>query len=419
MEVDALADTPDYAAQCAEISRQCEAANQAAMDDHNRNLKALEEEYLRQKRILDDKEAAHKDEVDDVKDQEKVVEEEKMDVEKAKKVVKENAHCPPELSEAEEELSEQEDIPNDSEAAIDNECKAKQAVVKARACVDEFRKAERVLSAEEGEHDSEKSDLKGEESQAAAAGDALPPQEKKVADALAAWEAAKKKDPRAAVDGQKEACQSKKDALLRRADADLKALEDEYERQKRILEGKELDHVEEAEHVEAQKGVVAEEKQDVKDAKATVEESAHCEPKWTAAKENLAREEAIPNATPENVHAECAATKEVLKWQTCMDKLNAAKLVLAKEKDEHSEEKSDLSGEKAEAADAKAALPPQEQKVADALAALEAARKARDGLSKCGGESSAAEAPPPRSGAKTSVTVSAAAAFAAAAVIRV
>jgi len=42
LEVDALADTPDYAAQCAEISRQCEAANQAAMDDHNRNLKALE-----------------------------------------------------------------------------------------------------------------------------------------------------------------------------------------------------------------------------------------------------------------------------------------------------------------------------------------------------------------------------------------
>merc|ERR1712224_171202 len=82
-------------------------------------------------------------------------------------------------------------------------------------------------------------------------------------------------------------------------------LEDEYKRQLRILEGKEDTHV---------------------------AENEHCPPKLEEAKEELAKQEAIPNDTAEDVEAECRATKAVLKWQKCVDELEEAQIVLAKER---------------------------------------------------------------------------------------
>eukprot|EP00929_Paragymnodinium_shiwhaense_P021954 TRINITY_DN1417_c0_g4_i1.p1 TRINITY_DN1417_c0_g4~~TRINITY_DN1417_c0_g4_i1.p1 ORF type:complete len:458 (-),score=200.08 TRINITY_DN1417_c0_g4_i1:173-1546(-) len=392
LEVDAKAALPDYRAQCEAMLRQCKEDQDTADDDYKRNLKALEEEYLRQKRILGDKEDVHADEKADVKAQKAVVAEEKMDVVKARKVVKENAHCPPELKEAEAELVKQIGIPNDSEERIDDECRAKKAVLEAKACVEELRKAERFLGEEKGEHSAEKGELRGEEGEADAAAAALPPQERRVAEALAAWEAAKRRGPPSSTDAQTH-CNSNKDAFLSELDDKIRDLEAEYRRQKRILANKEDTHADEKQDVADQEDVTAEEKRHVKEAKKTVEESEHCPPKLVEAKEELARQEAIPNETPEDVHAECLATKEVLKWQKCVDQLRDAEIILAREKDEHGDAKEDLVGEEGEESAAKRALPPQEKRVADALAALEAARRARDSLLKCGEDSSPAPAP--------------------------
>eukprot|EP00929_Paragymnodinium_shiwhaense_P050035 TRINITY_DN2521_c0_g1_i2.p2 TRINITY_DN2521_c0_g1~~TRINITY_DN2521_c0_g1_i2.p2 ORF type:complete len:460 (-),score=233.54 TRINITY_DN2521_c0_g1_i2:127-1506(-) len=419
----AAAELPDYQAQCDAILSQCKAAEKANTDDYYRNLKALEEEYKRQKRILEDKEDTHKEEVADVKAQKAVVADEKMDVVKARKVVKDNAHCPEELEEAEEELSKQEGIPNDSEKRIDDECRAKKAVLEARMCVEELRKAEKVLGEEKGEHKDSKGELRSEKGEAAAAADALPPQEQRVADALAAWEAAKRQGPPSAAETDN-SCQAELDALLAELDARIRALEDEYERQLRILRAKENTHENEVEDVKDQEDEVAEEKRHVKDAKVLVEENKHCPPKLEAAKDELARQEAIPNVQPQNVYDECEATREVLKWQRCVDELREAEMTLAKEKDEHRDSKHELNGEEDEESAAKKALPPQEKKVADALAALEAARRARAALAKCGQEETApapapaAESaePAPKSGA-ASVTISAVAVVAAAATV--
>eukprot|EP00929_Paragymnodinium_shiwhaense_P113765 TRINITY_DN82070_c0_g1_i1.p1 TRINITY_DN82070_c0_g1~~TRINITY_DN82070_c0_g1_i1.p1 ORF type:complete len:452 (+),score=192.17 TRINITY_DN82070_c0_g1_i1:65-1420(+) len=416
-------EAPDYAAQCREVMKQCEQDEQAATDDYDRNLKALEEEYLRQKRILANKEDVHSDETAEMKEQKAVVAEEKMDVEKARKVVKENAHCPPELEEAERELSKQVSIPNDSEERIDDECQAKKVVLEKRACVEELRRAQRVLAEEKGEHSQEKGELRGEVADVNAAAAALPPQERRVADALAAWEAAKKRGPPTS-DDSRQGCYADRDRLLWENDQLIRDLEAEYLRQKRILENKEEVHSDEKADVADQKDVVAEEKRHVQKAKVIVKENAHCPPKLEEAKDELAKQEAIPNETPEDVHAECLATKEVLKWQKCVDELRDAEIRLAREEDEHSDEKDSLVGEKGEASDAKAALPPQEQRVADALAALEAARRARDALAECGKEQKPAptttESPPPKpddsAAATASVGATVVAAMAAAAV---
>eukprot|EP00929_Paragymnodinium_shiwhaense_P117380 TRINITY_DN878_c0_g1_i1.p2 TRINITY_DN878_c0_g1~~TRINITY_DN878_c0_g1_i1.p2 ORF type:complete len:481 (-),score=191.24 TRINITY_DN878_c0_g1_i1:158-1543(-) len=412
-------DLPDYRAQCEAMLRQCKDDQDTANDDYERNLKALEEEYLRQKRILANKEDTHEDEEADVKAQKAVVADEKMDVVKARKVVKENAHCPPELEEAEAELAAQEVIPNDSEERIDDECKAKKAVLEARLCVEQLRKAERVLREQKGQHSDEKGELRGEESEADAAAAALPPQERRVAEALAAWEAAKKRGPPSHSDAA-DTCNSNKDALLSELDDLIRDLEAEYRRQKRILGSKERTHENEKEDVSDQEDVVAEEKRHIKEAKIAVKENQHCPPKLEEAKEELARQEAIPNLVPEDVHAECEATRAVLKWQACVDKLRQAEIVLAREKDEHGEEKENLSEEEDEASAAKGALPPQEKRVADALAALEAARRARESLLKCGQSATPSApattespAPEPKSGA-VSATISAVAMAAAA-----
>eukprot|EP00929_Paragymnodinium_shiwhaense_P119704 TRINITY_DN9159_c0_g1_i1.p1 TRINITY_DN9159_c0_g1~~TRINITY_DN9159_c0_g1_i1.p1 ORF type:complete len:454 (-),score=197.29 TRINITY_DN9159_c0_g1_i1:215-1576(-) len=416
-------EAPDFAAQCKELHKQCEEDEQSANDDYNRNLKALEEEYLRQKRILENKEDDHKDEVGEMKKQKAVVADEKMDVEKAHKVVKENDHCPPELEEAERELSKQLSIPNDSDEKIDDECRAKKVVMEKKACVEELRKAQRVLAEEAGEHSDEKGELKDEKADVHAAAAALPPQEKRVADALAAWEAAKKRGPPSAADAT-ESCNADMDHLKMQSDQLTRDLEAEYLRQKRILADKEDAHSDEKADVADQKDRVAEEKRHAEDAHEVVKESSHCPPKLEEAKDELARQEAIPNYTPKDVAAECAATKEVLKWQKCVDALRDAEMRLAIEKDEHGDEKDALAGEKSEASAAKAALPPQEQRVADALAALEAARRARDALDACrksgsGEPAPSTEAPPPQKpeeSAAATFTVSATAVAAAAAV---
>jgi hypothetical protein len=137
--------------------------------------------------------------------------------------------------------------------------------------------------------------------------------------------------------------------------------------------------------------VVAQEKLDVQDAKVTVKNNAHCPPELEKAMEELAKQQAIPNDTSEDISAECVARKAVMEAEHCVEALRKAEKVLATEKDEHGEEKSDFKVETHEEDQAALAVPPQEKIVCELKAALDAARAARKGLSG-GGSSSGAEA---------------------------
>jgi len=267
-----------------------------------------------------------------------------------------------------------------------------------------------VLAEEHGEHKDEKEDLSGEKADEADAAAALPPQEKRVADAKKAWEDAKKKGV-TVTDGSDAKCKGDKDALLEALLADIKALEDEYLRQKRILEGKEDDHADEKADVAAQKEEVDQTRDRVKKAKVAVKRNEHCPPELEDAKQHLADLEAVPNETPEDIEEECQAKKVVLEKEKCVEVLREAESVLRADKIAHSGEKSELGSEEYEEDRAADALPPQEKRVADAKAALDAARAALEALKNCinGGSSSSsgsdapAPAPETRSGSVRAV----------------
>jgi len=376
---DAYTGPADYGDACAKIDGDCKAACDALTSKHNAIVDEHKAECERQTRILEGKEEDHADEKADRK-------EEDMDVSAAKKAVAEKAHCRPELFAAKEDLAREEAIPNDDSAAIDAECKAKKLVMEKEQCVEVLRRAEAVLSKEKDDHKEESH----EESQAASA---LPPQEERKRTACAAPPAA----PACPCSGD----QSKKDALLKQADAYIADLLAEYLRQKKILEDKEGDHSAEKQDVDQQEQVVAGEWSDVKNAKETVKDHAHCPPDLEKAKAELekanaelAKQQGIPNDTPEDIDAECEAQKAVLeakeavrKAEQCMEELRRAEAVLGTQNGEHSGEKSDLNSEQSQENHAEAALPPQEKIVCDLKAALDAARAARDTLP-CGKKSS-------------------------------
>eukprot|EP00929_Paragymnodinium_shiwhaense_P044128 TRINITY_DN2263_c0_g1_i1.p1 TRINITY_DN2263_c0_g1~~TRINITY_DN2263_c0_g1_i1.p1 ORF type:complete len:557 (-),score=211.32 TRINITY_DN2263_c0_g1_i1:139-1809(-) len=381
-----------YKKQCKDINGQCQDKLDAARSQYERDLSALEAEYRRQKRILENKEAHHEDEKQDVADQKREVRKQKMEVKDAKVAVRENAHCPPDLAEARKRLAELEAVPNETPEDIEMECAARKKVLRLEECVEILREAEEVLYDEKEDYAGEKSELGEDKREAATAADALPPQEQRVADALAAWEAAKRNGPPSS--GSVWAtCEAQIDALKRAAEDDVKDAEAEYRRQKNILGGKKDDHAGEQEDVTEQEDDVAEEKRNVETAKAKVAESDHCPADLDAAESKLAALEAKPNRTPEDIEEECRLKKEILKLQKCVEELRAAEAVLSKKRIDYSDEKADLSEEQSEEAEAASAVPPQQKKVDCAKEALDAARAALDAIRACSSGASKKEEP--------------------------
>jgi len=152
-------------------------------------------------------------------------------------------------------------------------------------------------------------------------------------------------------------CKAANDALAAKHAALLAELKAECERQKGILAGKEDTHAEEKSDVKV-------ETMDVSEARETVSEFAHCRPELAEAKQQLAREEATPNDSSDDINRECKAKKLVMEKESCVAKLIAAEAVLAKEDAQHKEE----SHEEGQAA---SALPPQEEKVRIACQAVD------------------------------------------------
>jgi len=383
---DAYTGPDGYGDLCSKIDGDCKARCDALAAKHKAHVAELKAECEKQKRILAGQEDVHADEKSDRKDED-------LDMEGATKAVAAKAHCRPELYAAKEDLSKEESIPNDDSGAIDDECKAKKRVMEAEQCVEELERAEADLAAEKKEHKHESS----EEDQAAAA---LPPQQTKVKIVCDLYNNAQAPPCDCGSD------QGKKDALLSQADKYIADLLAEYLRQKKILEGKEDDHSAEKTDVNQQEKVVGGEWSDVKNAKETVADHAHCPPDLEKAKEELAKanaelskQQGIPNDTPADIDAECVAQKAVLeaeesvrKAEQCMEELRRAQAVLGTQKGEHGDEQTDLNGEKSEEDQAAAAVPPQAKIVCDLKAALDAARAARESLP-CGKKSAPAPEP--------------------------
>jgi hypothetical protein len=156
-------------------------------------LQDLEDTCAREKRILAGVKEVHNQERVDHALQRQETADAKVKVNDAQKIVAEHAHCPPALEEAKADLARLEAMPNKQEADIDAECKLHERILYAQRCVDDLRKAEEVLSRHESVHASETSELRHDAGEAWTAKQEVAPQEQKVAEVCAVWDAAKAK----------------------------------------------------------------------------------------------------------------------------------------------------------------------------------------------------------------------------------
>jgi chromosome segregation ATPase len=396
-----------YSEQCDKINSQCEERIAHKIREYEEDLEELKAEWTAQQQVLSKKEAHHADEKADVPPQAKKVSAEQKDVQQAKKDVAEHAHCPPDLKEAEAKLASMksrlsalEANPNKTPADVDEECELKKKILEQeakieelKACIEKLRAAERVLAAEKDQYHDEKGELADEQGQESEAASAVPPQKAKVADAKAAYEAFKRMGVRG-IPAIKEECQSDRDALERKADADIRELEDEYSGEKRTLGEKVDTHQGEKADVVSQQQKVEREQKDVVNAKEAVKEHEHCPPELEDAKAKLSTMEsrlsalqANPNKTPADVDEECELKKKILvqkqkiaELEACVEQLRAAQAVLAKESEDVDRENAQLSKESAEERDASQKVPPQKRTVAGVQSELAAAKEARKSI---------------------------------------
>jgi len=163
----------------------------------------------------------------------------------------------------------------------------------------------------------------------------------------------------AAIDAE---CKIQDDHLKAMQDAHLKDLRDKLDKQKRTLEDKEKDHSDAND--QADQGKLG-----LEDAKMAVEKNAHCPPELEKARAELAKLQASPNRSPEDIEAECELQKKILELMKCVEKLREAEELLDKLRDDYHRDQSGLRG----AADA---LSPQQKRVGDAQSALDDAIRA-------------------------------------------
>jgi len=382
-----------YRNSCSEINSDCDAQERAVIEAYNDRLEELYQEYVRQKRIFEGKEVAHAEERDEAATQHRVVKHQKMQVDEAKVAVRENAHCPPELVTARDNLVDLESIPDKTPEDIDAECRMKKKVLELEACVVRLREAEQVLYEEEQLHKQEHGEHSREAREELAAESALPPQERRMNDAKQEWLDYKAAYP--SLERIREECQDERDALIAKAEADINAANDEYLRQKTIMESRENNHRDERQDVADQEARVSRELVEVKEAKRKVEESEHCPPELEDAKHQLAQLQAIADKTPSDIDAECVLKKKILELEKCVEVLREAEGFLTKQRGDYVAEEGLLGGEQTEERGAARRLPPQQVRVQCAKDSLQEARAARRALAGCGGDPAPAPAPPP------------------------
>jgi hypothetical protein len=392
-----------YMTQCDKINDQCEEKKERIRRKYAADLAYLKEAWEEDEANLAEKQRTHSAEKKDVVHQKKKVVSEQKDVDAARVEVKEKSHCPPDLADAESQLAALEAKPDKSPADIDKECELKKKILELKACVTELRAAESILAGEKDQHAEESRDLSEENSEESEAAGAVPPQKAKAAEAEEAYKSFKARGVRG-INEVEEECQDERDALERQADADIRIVEDEYLKQKRILEAREDKHQGEKADVKAQKGVVSAEAKDVDAAHVKVQENAHCPPELSSAEARLSELEEQSNKTPADVDEECELKKKILKLKACVEELRAAEKVLSKEKVDHKEEKADLRDESSEEAEAAGAVPPQRRKVADLAAQLAAAKAAREPICLAPNERNSSPAPAPEEKAKSGAT---------------
>jgi hypothetical protein len=169
----------------------CQRERDELMSTLSSDVGRLYEIYMQHRGIREGHEDKHEEETSEMKVQKGETAEAKAKVDEAEVTVRKFAHCPPELQEAEAKLASLEAIPNKSENDVQEECDTEKRVLKARACVEELRAAEKVLMYHDEIHGTEHSKLSEELNEEAAAAARVAPQAAITAEAKAAWLAAK------------------------------------------------------------------------------------------------------------------------------------------------------------------------------------------------------------------------------------
>jgi len=353
-----------YQTECKKINDHCSFIKGHRTDSVREDLRFLEDEYIREKNLLDEKKDKHEEEKTDVT---RIM----AGIAEAKVTIEENEHCPSELSDAKRKLEHLRTISDSSKSDIDKECDIEKEIIEWQKCVDELRAAEALLIKLEAS-------LPKEKSQIARAAKKIPHQEDAVIAAKERWLGVKANGVQPSTHGVEENCDAERDELMNRINADIRDLWAIYIREKDTLEGKTVTHNTEKEHVDVQKKDVVEASMDVAEAEKEVEEKAHCEPKLNEAESKLARLVRVPDRSSNDIDEECKTEKDVIRWRDCVVILRKAQKVLADHEVVHKEESAILKKEADEARAAKLAVPPQKESTDNAYQAWLNAKALRD-----------------------------------------
>lgn len=351
---------PWYVSECKKINDHCVFIRDHRLGEAREDLTFLENEYLRLKKIYDDRKGTHQDEqydVDQIKNQ----------IAEAKMIIEEYAHCPPELQEAKDKLDHLEGIHDKVPADIEEECDVQKVVIEKERCVAKLRDAEDLLARHTAALPSEKTEENKAERK-------LDPAEERMLEAKARWENARDRGINPSAHALSLGCQREVDELMSTLRNDVGRLYEIYMAERGIREGHEDKHEEEQTEVEAQEKDEAAAKAKVDKAEVTVKKFAHCPPELEAAEAQLAALERIPNKSEHDIEEECDVEKKIIKARACVEELRAAEEVLMYHDGIHGTEKSELNAEQDEAAAAAAKVPPQSSKTAAAKAAWLAAK---------------------------------------------
>jgi len=388
-----------YEDKCTAIKLQCENQEEEVERTQAQQEHELEQEYRNENRILESVRDVAEDRKQEVREQKTVVREVRERVEESKTVYERTKTCPAEHRKLEEELEAMEAAPNESEEDIDAECQKKKEILEKEKCVDEYVKAQSTLSRVHTTYTEEKEELSSDADVAKASSQAVDPYARRTEEAKDTLDAERKdgaKKELANIDSQ---CRNKLKALWRLSEEEVNEVYKRYKEEKDVLSGTKDVYSESRSEVREEKRDVRSAKEEMETAKHNYETYKECPDGLEAAEQELAKLEATPNESEDDIDDECMAKKKVLEKRKCVDKFIEAGGVLSHSVVEHAEEKSELKEEKQEKKVAHTVVKQQSSTVEQYRRQLEEARAAQEALRKCTGPLDEVEQEGPRGAA--------------------
>jgi len=332
-----------YREKCASIRKTCKQRKEAVDRAHASKVHHLEDEYTHDVKILDSKEERLEESQRVVRKQTTEVREVSEKIVEVRKTYERTKDCRAELRRLEDELEELESQPNDSDEAIDAECRKKKDILHKAECVEKHEEAETTWSRRKVTYTSETETLSENQAATSDAAQAVPPYEKRTDEAKGVLDEARRETGAdhlySTIDKE---CTRQVENLQALADKEASAAEAEYRRHKELWETRSKQHQKLEEEVTEQSHVVREEKRDVEEANRTYEVFKDCPAELERAEAHLRELEETPNESSEDIDAECHQKKVVLRKRLCTDKFYEAKDVLVRTESVYSSERHEL-----------------------------------------------------------------------------